>query len=112
MTTSEYIVCELLKCGELDIETMFGTITDNDLFSEALEDLKAFGEFPDANSILYRAMELAIYEVFGDKMIDSFEIDANCMASSVSFLGNTEDVDDFKEKAEKFEELTGFSINY
>ena len=112
MATSEFIVCKLLGCGELDIETMFGTITDNDLFSEALEDLKAFGEFPDANSIWYRAMELAIYIVFGDEMLDSFEIDANCMASSVSFLGDTEDVDDFKDKAEKFKEMTGFSINY
>lgn len=113
MTTSEYIVTQILHCGILDIETMFKTITDNDLFYDAFHDLKDNGfNNIDANSIWYRAMELGIYKVFGSDLIDKFEIDANCMASSVNYLGDVDMIEDFEKKVAKFEELTGFPLSY
>ena len=54
----------------------------------------------------------ALKEVFGIDYLDSFEIDANCMGSSVSLLCDKENIEDFESKAKEFEELTGFSINY
>ena len=43
MTTSEFIVCELLGCGLLDIEELFGKLTETDYFSNAVEDCKMRG---------------------------------------------------------------------
>lgn len=109
MTTAEFIVCEVLKCGTYDIETMFGEM-DDDLFHNAMEACKDYGELT-ANGIWYEAMCIAISQVFGDEYVEDFEIDANAMASSVYVLdGANKKIKGFKAKAAEFEELTGFSI--
>ena len=112
MTTAEAIVCNVLSCGTLDIETMFGSMTENDLFSNALDRAKEFCDNPNANVIWQCGIELAIDKVFGNDYLDSFEIDANCMASSASLLCDKKEIKGFTKKLEKFEELTGFTINY
>ncbi len=112
MTTAEVIVCNILSCGTLDIETMFGTMTENDLFSNALSRAKKFDNSPNANTVWQCGIELAIEEVFGIDYLNSFGIDANCMASSVSLLCDKKEIKGFTKKLKKFEELTEFTINY
>lgn len=112
MTTAEFLVCELLACGELDINFMFDRLTDTDFVTKALQDLKDCGAEINANSWWYRAIELAIYQVFGEDKINDFEIFANCLGSYIQFLGKAKKIRGFKSKVAEFEELTGFSIQH
>lgn len=111
MTTAEYIVCILMDCGELDIETMFGTITESDLFSEAVNNLRNMQVPLTASAVWQECIELALYQTFGSEVnLELFKIDNNYIGSSVRFLGDKDEIEDFDEKAEKFSELTGFDI--
>lgn len=112
MTTAEFLACELLACGKLDIDFMFDKLTDSDFITKALQDLKDGGAEINANSLWYRAIELAIYQVFGEDKINDFEISANCLGSYVQFVGNAKKIRGFKSKVAEFEELTGFSIQH
>ena len=109
MTTSEFIVCEILGCGQYDIESCFGSM-DDDILTGAIKHCKDdFGTY-DAGAIWQIAIEDAATQVFGD--YEFVEPEFNYMASSVSFVGDPEEIEDFDSKVEEFENLTGFSLNY
>ena len=112
MTTAENIVCNVLNCGELDIETMFGKMTESGLFYDAYKSLVDMGcGNITANRIWAQAIDMAIRKVFGDEYCDDFEICPNCMGSSVSFLGDKDSIINFDEKILEFEQLTGFTLS-
>ena len=109
MTTAEFIVCEILGCGQLDIESCFGDMND-DILIGAIERCKdEFGTY-DAGAIWQIAIEDAAGQVFGDYEV--VEPEFNYAASSVSFIGDPEEIEDFDSKVEEFENLTGFGLNY
>ena len=111
MTTAEFIVCEILGCGQLDIESCFGNM-DDEILGNAIERCKnEFGTY-DAGAIWQTAIEDAAYEAFGDDALSLIEPQFNYMASDVAFVGNPEEIEDFDSKVEEFENLTGFSLNY
>lgn len=112
MTTAEFIVCNVLGCGELDIETMFGEMTDSGLFYDAYHSLIDNGCHADARTIWSEGIRIAIEKVFGEEYLDDFEIDPNYMACSVAFLGDKDSIIDFDEKVAKFSEMTGFEPSY
>lgn len=110
MTTAEYIVCELLGCGQLDIEPMFGTMTETGVFADAMEYVNSNDMSKDASSIWYAGIENTLYDVFGDA--EGFEPYFNYLDSSVAFTGNPEEIEDFEVKCEEFAKLTGYDISY
>ena len=111
MTTAEFIVCEVLGCGQLDIEPCFGGIDDNILI-DAIKRCKDEFRIYDAGAIWQNAIEDAAYEVFGDDALSLIKPQFNYMASEVAFVGNPEEIEDFDSKVEEFEILTGFGLNY
>ena len=109
MTTSDYIVCEILGCGESDIEPLFGTLTDGDYFSDAVEFCKSEGIELWAGTVWEEAIRDAFRDVFGWEYEP--ETYFNFIDSHVSFDRETaESIDDFSGKSEKFLDLTGFEI--
>ena len=109
MTTAEFIVCEILGCGQLDIESCFGNM-DDDILIDAIKTCKdEFGTY-DAGAIWQIAIGDAASQVFGDYEV--VEPQFNYMASDVAFVGNPEEIEDFDSKVEEFENLTGFSLTY
>ena len=109
MTTAEFIVCEILGCGQLDIESCFGDMDDS-ILGNAIERCKdEFGTL-DAGAIWQIAIEDAAYEVFGD--YEAVEPQFNYMASEVELNWDPEEIEDFDSKVEEFEKLTGFSLKY
>ena len=112
MTTSEFIVCNVLSCGECDIEFMFDKMTESGLFYDAFKEMKDNGCNITANSVWAEGIRIAIERVFGEKYLDNFEIDANCIASSVRFLGDGDLIEDYYDKVDKFKEMTGFDPTY
>lgn len=111
MTTAEYIVCELLGCGQLDIESCFGNMDDSILGNAIKRCKDEFGTY-DAGAIWQIAIEGAAYKVFGDDALSLIEPEFNYMASDVAFVGDPEEIEDFDSKVEEFENLTGFALNY
>ena len=109
MTTAEYIVCELLGCGQYDIESCFGSMDDDILINAIKRCRDEFGTL-DAGAIWQTAIEDAAGQVFGE--YELVEPQFNYMASDVAFVGNPEEIEDFDSKVEEFEKLTGFSLNY
>ena len=111
MTTAEFIVCEILGCGQLDIESCFGSMDDDILINAIKSCKKEFGIY-DAGAIWQNAIEDAAYEVFGDDALSLIEPHFTYMTSDVAFVGNPEEIEDFDSKVEEFENLTGFGLNY
>lgn len=111
MTTAEFILSNIIGCGELDIESCFGSM-DDEILSNAIDECKnEFGSI-DCGAIWQVAIENAAYEVFGDDALSLVEPQFNYMASDVAFVGNPEEIEDFEEKCNKFAELTGFELQY
>ena len=110
MTTAELIVCEILGCGQLDIESCFGGM-DDEILVDAIDRCKNEFSTLNAGAIWQIAIEDAASRVFGDDELD-VEPQFNYMASDVAFVGNPEEIEDFDSKVEEFENLTGFSLNY
>lgn len=109
MTTSDFIVCQLLGCGELDIDALFGKLTETDYFSDAVDDCKMNGFEISAGAIWESAIYNAFRDVFGDDV--EFDTYFNYIDSHVSVQREvSEGIEDFSEKSYRFEELTGFDV--
>lgn len=109
MTTAEFLVCELMDCGQNDIESCFGNM-DDDILIEAIKDCKEADSI-DMGFVWEIAIKNAAYKVFGD-IYELIEPQFNYMASDVAFVGNPNEIEDFESKAEEFERLTGFTLQY
>ncbi len=109
MTTAEFIVCELMGCGQMDIESCFGTM-DDDILRNAISRCKDEFGTTDMGAIWQIAIEDAGNTVFGD--YDFVEPQFNYMASDVAFVGDPDEIEDFEAKAEEFANLTGFELLY
>ena len=109
MTTAEFLVCELMDCGQNDIESCFGKM-DDDILIEAIKRCKDDFNSTDMGVIWQIAIEDAASKVFGDYEVINPQF--NYMASSVEFVGNRDEIEDFESKAEEFNRLTGFALQY
>lgn len=112
MTTAENIVCNVLSCGENDIEYMFDKMTESGLFCDAFNEMKDSGCHVTANSVWTEGIRIAIEKVFGEKYLNDFDIDANSSASGVNFLGDKDNIINFEEKVDEFYRLTGFEPTF
>ena len=111
MTTAEFILCNIIGCGELDIESCFGNMDDS-ILGNAIERCKdEFGTY-DVGAIWQTAIEDAAYEAFGDDALSLIEPEFNYMASDVAFVGDPEEIEDFETKCDTFAKLTGFDLQY
>ena len=110
MTTAEFIVCEILGCGQMDIESCFGNM-DDEIFSNAVRTCKdEFGTL-DAGAIWNECIYEASVQAFEDDW-ELVEPRFNYMASDVAFTGNPDEIEDFERKAAEFADLTGFDLQY
>lgn len=109
MTTAEFLVCELMGCGQYDIESCFGNM-DDDILINAIKRCKDEFGTTDMGAIWQIAIEDAANDVFGD--YELVEPQFNYMASDVAFVGNPDEIEDFEAKAEEFANLTGFDLQY
>ncbi|MBR6401853.1 MAG: hypothetical protein IKS48_00550 [Eubacterium sp.] len=109
MTTAEFIVCELMGCGQMDIESCFGKM-DDDILVNAISRCKDEFGTTDMGAIWQIAIEDAANDVFGD--YELVEPQFNYMASDVAFVGDPDEIEDFEAKAEEFANLTGFDLQY
>lgn len=113
MTTEMILACNLLGCGEYDINYLFDRLTDNEELWDALDELKRENIEITAGSLWSEAMSLSIIKIFGDDYYDDFELLFNFIDSHVTLVNNERlNQMDFKEKMEEFEEYTGFEIEY
>ena len=112
MSTGDFIACQLLGCGEYDLHTLFDTLTDEEYFADAVDELKAQGVDINAATVWNEAIYSALSDVFGDDA-EYFELYFNYLDSHVSVdPEKVDEIDDFESKAEEFEEKTGFYIEY
>ena len=109
MTTAEFITCELLGCGQYDIETLFGTLTDGDYFSNAVHSLKENGLELSAGGIWTECIFEAFHDVFGNDVEPDIYFNSIDPLVSLSheIAGS---IEDFTEKASDFYKLTGFEV--
>jgi len=112
MTTSECIVCNVLSCGENDIEFMFDKMTESGLFCDAWNEMKDSGCHITANSLWAEGIRIAVERVFGEEYLEDFDIDANCHASGITFIGDKDGIINFEEKIDEFYRLTGFEPTF
>ena len=110
-STGDFIACQLLGCGEYDLQ-IFDTLTDEEYFANAVDELKAQGVDVNAGTVWQEAIWAALSDVFGDDA-EFFELYFNYIDSHVSI--DSEDIKKikkFKAKAAEFAEKTGFDIEY
>ena len=109
MTTAEFIVCELMGCGQLDIEACFGKMDDN-ILANAISCCKDEFGTTDMGAIWQTAIEDAANDVFGDyELVEPY---FNYLDCSVGFVGDPTTIENFEEKCDEFYQLTGQEISY
>jgi hypothetical protein len=110
-STGDFIACQLLGCGEYDLR-IFDTLTDEEYFADAVDELKEQGVEINAGTVWEEAIWTALSDIFGNDA-DYFDMYFNYIDSHVSIHSSKIDqIENFEEKAEEFAEKTGFEIEY
>ena len=114
MTTAEFMLCEIIGCGEYDIKYLFDKM-DDDILSNAIKSCESEMGKLDCGGIWQLAIENSLalaFENEGNEIDwDDFEIRFNFIDSDVYM--NKEDAtkyQNFESACDNFYALTGFEI--